>query len=59
MRALIEQSRHQINKWIVSLIEGQRDNFSVGWPGLGIPPLDPLYIEDFAIDLDKLGALGG
>lgn len=54
-RELINRSRVQINQWVTQLIEGQRENLKTGWPAIGIPPLDPLYIEDLNLSFDEFG----
>lgn len=42
---------------MVDQIEGQRENFPTGWPSIGLPPIDPFYIEEFNATIDTIGTL--
>lgn len=52
---ILAEKRNQLNERVISLIEGQRESFATGWPQLGIPPIDPFYIEDAELELDDFG----
>lgn len=52
---LLAERRNQLNERVITLIEGQRENFATGWPQFGIPPLDPIFIEDAELELDDFG----
>lgn len=54
---LIDRGRNVINQQIINLFDSQRENFATGWPELGIPPLDPFYIEEYDANLDTIGTL--
>lgn len=49
---VLDRARQLINRAVTILIESQRDNFEEGWPELNIPPLDPFYLEHFALAPD-------
>lgn len=57
IRDLIERGRQALNQQIINFFERERENFSTGWPSLGIPPIDPLYIEDIEAEIDSIGTL--
>ncbi|CRK96551.1 CLUMA_CG010163, isoform A [Clunio marinus] len=57
LERILERGRNILNRQIINIIEGQRENFSTGWPLLGIPPIDPLLIEDVELNLDTLETL--
>lgn len=44
-------SRNIIDDQIVAALENLRDHMVEGWPELGIPPLDPLYLGYVNIDI--------
>lgn len=54
---ILERGREVVNQHFIRLIEGQRENFAVGWPILGIPPLDPFYIERVETTIDTISTL--
>lgn len=57
LERILERSRNRINQQIINLIENQRENFPLGWPRLGIPPIDPLYIEEFETSIEAISTL--
>jgi hypothetical protein len=54
---ILERLREPINRLVIDAIESQRVNFPVGWPLLGIPPLDPLEFSEFEYSIDQIGTL--
>lgn len=49
--------RYGINEQFVDFIERERENFRCGWPGLGIPIIEPMYIEHYELEMDALSTL--
>lgn len=45
------EDKHTIDDKVIKLLDDAREQFGAGFPNLGIPPLDPLILEDtnFAI----------
>lgn len=54
---MLEQRHMQLNQLIIDLLENERESFPQGWPGIGIPPLDPYYIEKLEPDVTTIGTL--
>lgn len=50
----MNQFRSVLNKAASFVIESQRENFATGWPELGLPPVDPFYVEDYQLKSDEL-----
>lgn len=46
-----------INDQFLDFLESQRENFPCGWPESGIPPLDPLFIEEYSMKIDSVTGL--
>lgn len=57
LERLLERLREPLNRQIINAIESQRENFPVGWPLLGIPPIEPLFIAEFEYQSPAIGNL--
>lgn len=57
IQRILARARNGINQQFITFIENQRENFSVGWPNIGIPPIDPLYIEEFEAKIETISTL--
>ena len=50
VRSILDLVRGGLNRGVTELIESQRENVAIGWPQFGVPPLDPLFVENLQID---------
>lgn len=41
-----------INGQLIAFMNRERCNFRCGWPHVGVPPLEPFYIENIAANID-------
>lgn len=57
LQRLLDRLREPLNRQIINAIESQRVNFPVGWPMLGIPPIEPLFIAEFEYQSPEIGNL--
>lgn len=51
---VIDRARGALNKAVAMVIESQRDNFATGWPDIGLPPLDPFFLEHVMLEPDEV-----
>lgn len=50
--SVLDRARQLLNRIVTVFLESQKDNFVTGWPELNIAPLDPYFLEHFALDPD-------